>query len=438
MVAAVKTLKEMTMAYKPPDSFDFSKGETWPNWIRRFERYRTLSELNEKDEVTQINTLIYTMGDQAEDILNSFKLNATQLKEYKTIKEKFDSYFVVRRNVIYERAKFNRRVQYDNESVEEFINSLHVLAEHCEYGDLHDQMIRDRIVVGLKDGNVSQRLQLDPDLTLKKAQDIVREMDAVKRQQSELRSQSELRNKDIDSIRSAKYKSRLEQKDKSTGKSSSRDLQNKQSCFRCGKDPSHSRERCPARNSTCNKCSKVGHWAKVCRSKVVAEIFKENSEGNTNYEFLGEVISKDNAQWRKDLKLNGEKLQFKMDTGADETCIPFTTYDSMRTKLPVLQKTKKKLHSCDGKKLNICGKFNTTIEADEKIIVQEIYVIKGLHQALLGGPAIHVLNLLKKGKFADAVKSTDDVKLDKEWKSMSPKLFKGLGRIKKEYRLLSS
>ena len=203
-------------------------------------------------------------------------------------------------------------------------------------------------------------------------------------------------------------------------------MQNKQSCFRCGKDPSHSRERCPARNSTCNKCSKVGHWAKVCRNKVVAEIFKENGEGNTNYEFLGEITSKDNAQWRIDLKLNGEKLQFKMDTGADETRIPYITYDSMRTKLPVLQKTQKKLHSCDGKKLNICGKFNTTIEAEEKIIVQEVYVIKGLHQALLGGPAIYAVNLLKKEKFVDAVNSTDEVKLDKEWKSMSPKLFKGL------------
>ena len=127
----------MAMAYKLPDSFDFSKGETWLNWIRRFERFRTLSELNAKDEVTQINSLIYTMGDQAEDILNSFKLNATQLKEYKTIEEKFDSYFVVRRNIIYERAKFNRRVQNDNESVEEFINSLHVLGEHCELLNFH-------------------------------------------------------------------------------------------------------------------------------------------------------------------------------------------------------------------------------------------------------------------------------------------------------------
>ena len=88
------------MSYKPPDSFDFSKGETWPNWIRRFERFRTLTKLNEK-EVTQINTLIYTMGDQAEDILNSLKLNETQLKSYDTVKDKFDSYFVVR---IYERG----------------------------------------------------------------------------------------------------------------------------------------------------------------------------------------------------------------------------------------------------------------------------------------------------------------------------------------------
>ena len=118
-------------------------------------------------------------------------------------------------------------------------------------------MICDCIVVGLKDGNVSQRLQLDLDLTLKKAQDIVRETDAVKRQQSELRDKSNSPNNDINFIRSGKFKSRREQNNKSTAKSCSKDFPNKQSCFQCGKNPSHSRERCPARNSTCNKCSKL-------------------------------------------------------------------------------------------------------------------------------------------------------------------------------------
>lgn len=237
-----------------------------------------------------------------------------QLKDYKTVKEKFDSYSVVRRNVIYERAKFNRRVQNEHESVEEFITSLYELAEHCEYGDLHDQMIRDRIVVGLTDANVSQKLQLDPDLTLKKAQDIVRETDAVKKRQSELRNKADFPDNGVDSIRSAKHNnSRREQNNKATGKSNQKDFPGKQSCFRCGKNPSNSREKCPARNSTCNKCSKVEHWAKVCRTKVVGEVVKENSDDDANYEFLGEVSSQNNAQWKANLKLDGQEVQFKLE-----------------------------------------------------------------------------------------------------------------------------
>ena len=78
-------------------------------------------------------------------------------------------------------------------------------------------MIRDRIVVGLIDANVSQKLQLDPDLTLKKAQDIVRETDAVKKRQSELRNKADFPDNGVDSIRSAKYKkSRREQNNKAT------------------------------------------------------------------------------------------------------------------------------------------------------------------------------------------------------------------------------
>ena len=44
-----------------------------------------------------------------------------------------------------------------------------------------------------------------------------------------------------------------------------------------------------ARNSRCNKCLKVGHWAKICRTKVVAELVKENSDNDANYESLGYV-----------------------------------------------------------------------------------------------------------------------------------------------------
>ena len=83
------------------------------------------------------------MGDQADDILTSFKLSTSQQKQYHTVKTKFDEHFVVRRNVIFERAKFNRRRQEDGETVDTFITALHALAEYCNNGTLKDEMIRD-------------------------------------------------------------------------------------------------------------------------------------------------------------------------------------------------------------------------------------------------------------------------------------------------------
>ena len=58
-----------------------------------------------------MNTLIYTMGEKIDDIFHSFDLSYEDKKMYKTVKNKFDSYFVKRKNIIYECAMFNRRKQ---------------------------------------------------------------------------------------------------------------------------------------------------------------------------------------------------------------------------------------------------------------------------------------------------------------------------------------
>ena len=42
----------------------------------------------------------------------------------------------------------------------------------------------------------------------------------------------------------------------------------KRNCFFCGSNFIHVRKTCPARNASCNKCRKKGHFAKVCRSKM--------------------------------------------------------------------------------------------------------------------------------------------------------------------------
>lgn len=88
--------------------------------------------------------------------------------------------------MIYERARFNTRVQEEGESAEDFATALHALSQHCEYGSLQEQLVRDRLVVGIRDKKLSARLQLDPDLTLQKALESARQLETVRQQQAEL------------------------------------------------------------------------------------------------------------------------------------------------------------------------------------------------------------------------------------------------------------
>ena len=68
----------------------------------------------------------------------------------------------------------------EGEPVDSFITSLYWLAEHCNYRDLHDEMIQDRIFVGLRDSNVSEKLQTE--ITLGKAITMIQRTEAVREQ----------------------------------------------------------------------------------------------------------------------------------------------------------------------------------------------------------------------------------------------------------------
>lgn len=136
------------------------------------------SDLTSKSEEAQISSL----GDKAEDILTSFNLKDNELK-YDTVKGKFNNYFVKRRNTIYEQARFNSRTQGENESVDEFIADLYHLTENSGYGTLHDELVRDRIVGGIKDSKLSEELQLETTLTLDSCIIKVRQSKSIKKQQ---------------------------------------------------------------------------------------------------------------------------------------------------------------------------------------------------------------------------------------------------------------
>ncbi len=219
--------------------------------------------LETQAEENQVNALIYTMGEEAEDILTSLHLSAHEASDYETVKNSLNDHFVARRNVIFERAKFNQRQQHVGESVEHFITELHCLAEHCGYGQLHDEMVRDRLVVGLIDKKLSEHLQLDPELTLQKAVARVRQSEQVKKQQEMLKSnfKGEIANMQLDSVQfqhssSSKLKQTKPQYQRSAKSTAQERLKKQTLCTRCGDTKGHNMQQCPAKDAICNRCHK--------------------------------------------------------------------------------------------------------------------------------------------------------------------------------------
>ena len=120
------------MNLQPPAPFCFHKTDEWPKWKCRFEQYRQASGLADKGDERQVSTLLYCLGDDAEEILDTTRITSED-KKYSKVLDAFDDYFKVRKNIIFERACFNKRCQLPNESVDQFITEVYCLGDNCEF-----------------------------------------------------------------------------------------------------------------------------------------------------------------------------------------------------------------------------------------------------------------------------------------------------------------
>ncbi|KAL6490170.1 hypothetical protein MHYP_G00005150 [Metynnis hypsauchen] len=319
--------------FTPPEQFDFSKPEAWPDWKLRVGRYRVASLLTEEEEKVQVNALIYSMGAEAEHIFKAFTFtNATDANEYDVVMAKFDEHFIPKRNVIYERAKFHSRVQQPGESVEAFVRQLYELAENCDFGALKEEQMRDRIVIGIRDKQVSQRLQMKSDLTSKTAIETARHSELSHRIQRAGTAQST----------EHKRYGNMAKINKKTKKGV---------CTRCGRNHTEA-EQCNAKGKKCMKCNKIGHFAAVCYSKVVQEV---TEAGEDDTVFLGSVelkqkdvrLAEDEPPWRTTLNVADTPVSFKIDSGADTSIMSEATYETLRSK-PKLREVTNTLQSPGG------------------------------------------------------------------------------------------
>ncbi|UYV72662.1 K02A2.6-like [Cordylochernes scorpioides] len=305
-----------------------------------FSRYRLLSNLNAKEQEYQITALIYLMGERAEKIHSAFNLSADDAKNLDKIIEAFDNHFIGKRNMVYEQALFGLRSQRPEETIEEFVTVLHRISEHCEYANLREELIRDRLLLGVKDRKLSEKLMLNENLTLAKAVEIARQWEAVMREQQDLNPS----NSQVDTTRNvAKQKPKASGHGKDNGRSTSRQTDSAKetdegkkfpTCFNCGTTKHHYRyrDKCPAKDKVCGKCEKKGHYTNLCRRKnnEVNAISSEETPAREKASFVYAVrepsLGSRKSRWKSTVRVNGTAIHFKLDPGSDVTLIPFSLY----------------------------------------------------------------------------------------------------------------
>ena len=238
-----------------PVSFDGNVAENWRKFELEYDIYIECS-FAEKTSKQKAMILLNLAGSEAMERERAFQylpeihgdegtVQRTEESRYdpNTLKRKFKELCSPLKNFIVERHIFNSRVQRQNEPINEFLSDLRIKASTCEYGNLVDELIRDRLVTGIINDNVRKQLLKEHELSLHKAVRLC-----------QLNELSEAHANSLADTSAAVLKKEA-------------DALRMNTCSNCGFAHNDAPESCRAQGKLCNFCKRPGHFQAMCRIK---------------------------------------------------------------------------------------------------------------------------------------------------------------------------
>ena len=418
------------------------------NQLETFKKFRQQVELifagplKEKEEDVQVTYLLLWIGDKGRDIYKTLSLTTEQRGSVESILDIFQAHVQPTSNPVFSRYKFNVEVQADN-PLEEFITNLKTLALDCNYGaEYVDDLIRDRIVFGVKSQKIRERLITEGEkLTLSKAVEICMSYEYAQEQLRSMqpraaaeavsrgRGQREPRGVFRDSA-DRRVHPRTRGRTKTWTGDNNCDV-----CKRCGQNSKHSQ--CPAQGRQCNKCNKWNHFAKMCKTKDVNDVKTVQSDGDSDV-IIDSVESKIcNGQVFVDIEVGPSKIpvQFKVDTGAQVNILPYSVFRDLGI-VGALKPSNLKLSAYNGHTLKLRGTItlSCTHPRSNHTSLVEFHVVETKSLPLFGLQSSIDFQLIKLTYAVDG--HTAQAHCTKESVlSEYPKLFEGIGSIDGECHL---
>lgn len=380
-----------------------------PDAWRKFRQHVELmlsGPLLAKTEPVKCSYLLLWIGEKGRDVFNTWTLTEDERKELKTYYDRFETYVTPKANPIFARYKFHERIQGENESVEQFVTEVKLLAKDCNYPN-SDEMVRDRIVFATNSPKVREKLLCHgPNLTLEMAIDIARSYELSQQQLKTMVNSAA--GQSVHAVNKKtprtghKTASRWQPSTNADGATRGRE------CRACGRE--HDRtEACPAKGRQCNKCKKFNHFAKVCRSQAQPaqtsyrskKVHAISDDAEAPEELYIDTITKQHADTAREqayaeveVGKKRHKIKFKIDTGAQANIIPANTFHNTFGNVTLGPQTSR-LTAYDGQSLKVKGACKLTCQYREKTVMLDFDIVHTNAPPVLGMRACLDLDLVR-------------------------------------------
>ena len=398
-VMAIPTPNVVIPGLKPPEtlSLEGNVAENWRLFKQQWNFYSLATSITDKPQNVQCAIFLCIAGIQSQELANTFVFADGESRDVLTdLVTKFERYCNPRKNTTYERYIFNQVVQ-DGRNFDVFLTELKQKSKTCEFGEICDSLIRDRIVIGIDDNATRERLLREVDFTLDRATTLCRASEQCKVQSKTLSDMAS--GSSVDSVRRKKKKSKSFKDKKADSKEKFEKKQESSItlCGRCGNKVHKRPDLCPAYKVKCHKCSKRGHFASFCKSTKVDEIAESSDDFSDDEDDIGSLYIHSIGRKTKNaifaqVKLNDVPVAMKLDTGAAANVVSLKLFEQLDAKL---HRTKRRLTAYGGKRLPVVGKSKVVMmRKNGNSVRAKVYVVDLNSTPLLGLKTIKDLELI--------------------------------------------
>ncbi|KAB0790508.1 hypothetical protein PPYR_15094 [Photinus pyralis] len=235
--------------YKIPNNLSLqgNLAENWRKFKQSFKIFMKATGKDAKDGETKVAIFLNIIGEEAVEVFNTMFISDDDRKDIDKVIEAFEGYCLPKTNVVYERFVFHKRNQCEGESFEQFLTDLTKLASTCDFKTLNEEMIRDRVVLGVQDLNLQEKLLRTEGLTLQKTVEICKAFEITKEQMKQIKDPQ------LRSVNKIANKKPMEKTGNTSNQSSNRKEEFK--CKRCQR--THGPRECPAYGVRCRLCGNL-------------------------------------------------------------------------------------------------------------------------------------------------------------------------------------